>query len=421
MRKKVIITEAQAKKIVSLINESFEPSEIGEITCCLEDDDCYYVEFFDSETYHLCGHDTMTIEEIEDMFGAQLAADVYKECADGKEHRYEPMAYDNEVINLNNPRDLSNAAMKRLQHGEYTKNCRGFILPNGVVVYTGAEHNMCSQIPGVKGTFHFIELGCIRVLDHSIDLACKPTLEQWETLNNLLDDYYGETLYLDLMNKQIGNVSKTYEELYPDEVIEDINSYFSNGFVKKRQTYRELYESVDEKTLYHGTNNNFDQFKEEFYLSGVGKMDFGYGVYLTSSINTAKAYGPGGTIMVVDVPDGKYLNGDKVTKAEAMSIARKFYKYYLSTDYGKSAYQGFEREFWDQECSCIGKCGDGNYVYGSISSFLGSDQEASQWLRSIGYIGLTYNCENRETGERFTNYVIFNPSDIKIIEKRKSD
>ena len=122
--------------------------------------------------------------------------------------------------------------------------------------------------------------------------------------------------------------------------------------------------------------------------------------------------------MVVDAPDGKYLNGDRVGGTEAMAIARKFYKYFLSTEYGKSAYSGVENEFWEYECSAIGKCKTGNDVYGTVSTILGSDQEASQWLRSIGYVGLTYNCQNRATGERFINYVIFNPNDIKIIEKR---
>ena len=122
--------------------------------------------------------------------------------------------------------------------------------------------------------------------------------------------------------------------------------------------------------------------------------------------------------MVVDAPDGKYLNGDRIGGTEAMAIARKFYKYFLSTEYGKSAYSGVENEFWEYECSAIGKCRTGNDVYGTVSTILGSDKEASEWLRSIGYIGLTYNCQNRATGERFVNYVIFNPNDIRIVEKR---
>ena len=456
MGKKIIINERQSRFIAKRrLHEvvSYDPSEIGEIACTLDFDEdlyqeylqdneltdspqakeeyirneCTYdVELYDAETYHQCGYEQMTIEQIEENFGAAIAADVFKECMDGKEHRYEPLAYDNEVVDLNNPVALSDAAMKRLKHGEYSKNCRGFILPNGVVVYTGAEHNMCSQVPGVQGTYHFIELGCIRVLDHSVDLAVAPTSEQWQTLYDVFNSYYGDTLYLDLMNKQIGVASKQYSGLDPQEAIDDIRNYFNYG-TKPRSGYgmyesrRSLKENMDEKTLYHGTNNDFDQFKEEFYLSGVGKMDFGYGVYLTSSVNTAKEYGPGGTIMVVDAPEGKYLNGDRVGATEAMAIARKFYKYYLTTDYGKSAYSGVENEFWEYECSAIAKCNDGNGIYGTVSTILGSDKEASEWLRSIGYIGISYRCQNRATGERFVNYVIFNPNDIRIIEKRPVD
>ena len=148
--------------------------------------------------------------------------------------------YDNETVDLNNKQALSDAAMARLKHGQYFKNCRGFILPNGVVVYTEAEHNMCTKIPGVKNTFHFIELGCIRLLDASVDLACPPTNKQWEVLSQVFDSYYGQRLDLDLMNKQIGAASKTYRELNPEEVTRDIQSYFTNGRIRNEYSLYEM-------------------------------------------------------------------------------------------------------------------------------------------------------------------------------------
>ena len=102
-----------------------------------------------------------------------------------------------------------------------------------------------------------------------------------------------------------------------------------------------------------------------------------------------------------------------------MSIALKFKDYYLSTEYGSSAYKGHENEFWESECKYVGTTDCGLNVYGSISSILGSDREASQFLRNIGYLGIKCHVKNRDTGFKFINYVIFDPKDIKIIKKEK--
>ena len=465
MTRKIIINEKQSRFIAKRrLHEviSYDPSEIGEIACTLDFDEDWYqeylqdneltdnpqakeefirnectydVELYDAETYHQCGYEQMTIEQIEENFGAAIAADVFKECMDGKEHRYEPLAYDNEVVDLSNPVTLSDAAMKRLKHGGYSKDCRGFILPNGVVVYTGAEHNMCSQIPGVNGTYHFIDLGCIRVLDHSIDLAVKPTSEQWNTLWKVFDSYYGDTLYLDLMNKQIGTASKTYSGLDPQEAVDDIRNYFNYGakprsavygmyesvFMGKKKDFnkwfRNLNEDVSEKTLYHGSCADFNQFDEKYVLTGVGHMDYGYGFYLTDSKNTAHDYALGGKLYTVEVPDGKYLNASRISRGEAMRVARNFYNYYLNTDYGQEAYGNQGDEFWEYECKYVAEATDGNTLYGTISSILGNDKDTSAYLHSIGYVGLEIDGDNGTTGEVFKNYLIFDQNDITITGK----
>ena len=235
----------------------FDISEIGEIHCTLNFDEDWYeeylsennlqntpevksnyirsqcdyeVEYYDSETFHSMGeYDTFTIDEIEEEFGAAIAKDVFNECMDGKEHSFEILAYQNGTIDINNPDELNAAAVKVLRHGGYFKGCRGFILTNGTVVYTDAEHNNCTRISGVKGTFHFIELGNIRVLDHSVDIGRKPTPQQYRILQEVLDSYYGDVLYLDLIDKSRGQFSKQYNSCDPDDVMRDISSYYNKG------------------------------------------------------------------------------------------------------------------------------------------------------------------------------------------------
>ena len=143
----------------------FDISEIGAIQCQLNFDEDYYLDYLqenglqdsddvkkeyikgqcdydvtylDSEYFHDMGeYDTMTIEEIEEEFGNRCAEDVFITCMDGREHDFEIQAYQ-DSIDINNPKELNAEAVKCLRHGGYFKNCRGFILTNGVVFYTGA-------------------------------------------------------------------------------------------------------------------------------------------------------------------------------------------------------------------------------------------------------------------------------------------
>jgi hypothetical protein len=44
--------------------------------------------------------------------------------------------FDDEEIDVNNPDELNSIAIKMLPHGDYYKDCRGFILTNGDIIYT---------------------------------------------------------------------------------------------------------------------------------------------------------------------------------------------------------------------------------------------------------------------------------------------
>lgn len=218
----------------------------------------------------------------------------------------------------------------------------------------------------------------------------------------------------------IVSIEDVDESEYSNYVEENVEKdTYELGAEKGMSPYYHVNESLDELDLYHGTNADFDKFDEKFYLTGIGEMAYGWGVYLSNSINTAKEYGPGGQIMTVEVPHGKYLDSRRISKSEASKIARAFYKFFLSSEHGQ-VYKGSEKEFWDYECSCLENVPDGSYLYGTISTFLGSDKEASEWLHSIGYVGLRFPGHNSNTGEKFMNYVIFDANDVKIIKKEQA-
>lgn len=173
-------------------------------------------------------------------------------------------------------------------------------------------------------------------------------------------------------------------------------------------------ETIKEMDIYHGTAANFDKFDLAYLGSGWGQQAYGYGFYLSDSPEVAKDYAQGGYIYTVRVPDGRYLSYDSISRAEVKRIARDFYKHYTEEDeYGREAYAGHEEEFWEAECKYILDACDGGDVYGDIAHLTGSDKEASKFLYREGYKGIKW------VDKKNTNYVIFNPKDLKIIKKDK--
>jgi hypothetical protein len=186
---------------------------------------------------------------------------------------------------------------------------------------------------------------------------------------------------------------------------------------------RYIMEAVDELELFHGSPHDFEEFDFAYMSSGFGKQMFGYGAYLTTSYECAKeTYSQGKNVYTVEIPDKGYLSNEKITPAYAMKVARIFFNYYTKEhEFGREAYVGNEDEFWENECKYIGQCRDGKHLYGTISSILGSDKDTSEFLyNKIGLKGLVWVETNGSTGEKFKNYVMFNPKDIKIIKKDSS-
>lgn len=189
----------------------------------------FEVEYFDNDTYHHMGYDYADYDDMVNNFGEELTYEIIDEIDKNGSYRIETSElYNSEEFDVNNPDELNNIAMKILNHGEYYKGCRGFILTNGVIVYTPAEHNMVSQINGIRGTFDFIKKGNIRILNQSIDLSKQPTPEQREVLRKVIASYSNEELYVDIMDGN-GECGSTYVKPDWRYVMGEIDRYFSEG------------------------------------------------------------------------------------------------------------------------------------------------------------------------------------------------
>lgn len=169
-------------------------------------------------------------------------------------------------------------------------------------------------------------------------------------------------------------------------------------------------ESLSELIGYHGSRSDFDSFDLKYLGSGTGQQDYGYGIYVADSRDGAAHYG--NIIYQVEIPTDKrkYIFARKdYPQRTVRSIRDKLYRYILKTT---SDYKGAERELYEDLGYAFGEVMDGNQIYGTVSSYLGSDKEASEFFSKLGYVGLWIDDSNG-----FTNYVIFNEKHIKIINK----
>ena len=165
------------------------------------------------------------------------------------------------------------------------------------------------------------------------------------------------------------------------------------------------------QSAYHGSSANFDKFNtSEYGLSGDGAMAFGYGVYVSNSETIARSYaGIQGerNLYTVEIPDGDYIIWNKtVSKLQKEKVKNELYENLIKEDY-----KGVEKQISTELNNVFSEEFDGKKLYGTISSYIGSDKETSRFFKNIGYSGIQYPAG---TPENAVNYVIFDDNDIKI-------
>ena len=190
----------------------------------------YNVEYCDNICHHYMDSDSgLSYDDLEDLFGEKMAETIVRTCMrDGKGYFDTDELYEDEQVDINNPEEVNAFAMKLMNHGDYFKGCRGFILTNGVCVYTALEHNEILRIPGIKSKFHFIELGNIRLLPNSIDIGAKPTSEQWNTLRQVAASYSDGELYVDIFTNS-EEIGVKYVNADYHYVLGEIERFYSEG------------------------------------------------------------------------------------------------------------------------------------------------------------------------------------------------
>ena len=170
---------------------------------------------------------------------------------------------------------------------------------------------------------------------------------------------------------------------------------------------------------YHGTDADFEAFDHSHMGEGAGGQAYGWGSYFTEEEGVARSYAGGGFVYEVELPDDtgrNYLHFEsKPSNKDISRVKRELVEYILRNDeegvYDYPQGKGDLRNEVDQ----AGEPNTWRLLYGTASSHLGSDKEASAFFHSIGYVGIQYNSSETDSGKK--NLVIFDESDITIQSK----
>lgn len=449
----IMMVEKTLKKSLNAINENYyEPNEIGSISiydCNFDEDDyqdylntnniqdstktkiqyikdncSFELEYKDSEYFHHMDYDVLYYDDIADKFNEQLANDIlmsylnnnnyYNESFDVLDYMFD----DDSNVDTNNIHEIENDAMKKLKHGPYYDGARGFILTNGTMVYTEAEHNMITRVAGISDKYFPIKnLGWIRVLPNSINIGKIPTEQQQNILYKIIDYYKNQTLYIDMF-KNGSEHPFVYEHPSYRKIINDIRLFYSNNNINNNNISHINENNVDELIAYHGshTNPNMTKFEDDFEDNNdPHRQKMGYGIYVAVNPERSANYANlNGGLYQVEIPDdnGKnYLYADrKIPK----SLSNKIKKYIIN--------QPDVIELWGDyiydELHIFDNCETEN-LYGNLNYLLGHSDDSPKrnayLLHSFGFAGMKNTASKKFPDD--DEYVIFHPSDVKIIQK----
>lgn len=180
-----------------------------------------------------------------------------------------------------------------------------------------------------------------------------------------------------------------------------------------------IWTNVVSEDAYHGTANEFDQFDGAYVGTGDGALTFGWGIYLASDRAVAKEFTQGVIIKVETPNEDKLLlwNSPYQDQPEAVKAAL------ARMNIEKIIEVLIRREYiTEQKLEEL----TGSDIYGVIASavpfritqtrekYVKYKKRASQWLFKNGIEGIKY--KDVVIGKSY-NYVVFDPSSIKILEK----
>ena len=182
------------------------------------------------------------------------------------------------------------------------------------------------------------------------------------------------------------------------------------------------------KSFLRDADYNLDKAKElvnDYLSKNIPESTRKGGEFLLGTNKNDWTYNLKRHLYKVEIPDEKRGNyivwGNNVTDAAVKKVFDGIYDRLITAEEydTPTAQRELNRELNDLK-SGYGKGQPGIWsdLYGDISSYLGSDKDASLFLRSLGYVGIKYPAGTIYKGNygNAHNYVIFDENDLKIVQ-----
>lgn len=169
---------------------------------------------------------------------------------------------------------------------------------------------------------------------------------------------------------------------------------------------------IQEMIAYHGSKMNFDEFNLAYMGTGVGAQEFGEGIYLT--FDKEAAYGYGGTVYTVNIPDenkANYIYYDRPIPSDLFSAIIDNIVVDITSQYpdeytDEQSIEDLKKELYD-----IMDPSEGRHLMYNIHRYIDDSIVISKILKNAGVTGFIYN------NGKADNVIMFSSKDIKILDK----
>ena len=169
---------------------------------------------------------------------------------------------------------------------------------------------------------------------------------------------------------------------------------------------------IQEMIAYHGSKMNFDEFNLAYMGTGVGAQEFGEGIYLT--FDKEAAYGYGGTVYTVNIPDenkANYIYYDRPIPSDLFSTIIDGIIADMTRQYPDEYTDEQSVDDLRQELYNIMDPSEGRHLMYNIHRYIDDSIVIPKILKNAGVTGFIYN------NGKVDNVIMFSSKDIKILDK----
>ena len=169
---------------------------------------------------------------------------------------------------------------------------------------------------------------------------------------------------------------------------------------------------IQEMIAYHGSKMNFDEFNLAYMGTGVGAQEFGEGIYLT--FDKEAAYGYGGTVYTVNIPDenkANYIYYDRSIPSDLFSAIIDGIIADMTRQYPDEYTDEQSVDDLRQELYNIMDPSEGRHLMYNIHRYIDDSIVIPKILKNAGVTGFIYN------NGKVDNVIMFSSKDIKILDK----